>query len=59
MCLSMLASGAYKEETYRQGWIKGNKIALENANANGQNYVISFVKATILCDHCNATSRML
>lgn len=55
----MLVSGAYKEETYGQGWIKGNKIALENANANRQNYVISFVKATILRDHRNATSRIL
>ena len=47
------------DETYGQGWIDGNEVALQNANANGQNYVISFVIATILCHHSNATSRML
>lgn len=48
-----------EEDTYGQGWIKGNQVALENANTNRQNHVIGFVNATILRYHGNATSRVL
>lgn len=48
-----------KEDTYGQGWPEGNEVALKNTNASGQNHVVCFVDATILCFHRDAVSRML
>lgn len=59
MYIKEFNKGTREGENYRQGWPEWNEVALEDANANGQNHIVSLVDGTILRCHYNAVSRVL